>query len=199
MTWLAAFVEGKREQEFEKKVNEEIEGYRAYVPLGKKKIKPRNARKFVEVTYPAFPNYVFVEMPCDWLRGELCKLWALPMLRYVLSADGSHLTIEDEVINSIMRMQESGLFDDLGQDKRDLLKAGSLVLIDKGHLFGRKGIVTLPNVGRNFALLSVDGMKAKINVDFLKLLRQSSSRTSQGDPSRPERWLSGDPAPEAAY
>lgn len=173
MSWLAAFVEGKQEQEFERRVNEELEGYEAYYPRGRKMIRARKAKKLVQCEYPAFPNYVFVRHPDSLMNGEVVyPLWRIPCLRYILCTGGVRTEIDDDSIEAIKRAQEEGLFDQVGEDKRTLFTPGTAVMVNKGYLYGRKGMVQMRAGNNGMALILVDGMRAKINVDFLQMLRQ---------------------------
>lgn len=170
--WLAAYIGGKNEIKFAEELNEK--GVEAYVPLGKKHVRPHRKRKELTVIDSvAFPSYAFINLMFN--SGNINGTqWGIvrdgPGFLYVVSeVAGQPLAVPSKDIDFIKEMERRGAFD----DRSAMLSfvVGDEIEVMEGPFKWRRGKVLVESDRE--PLVELGNLKVKINVSLMRFFRQS--------------------------
>lgn len=129
--WHVAYCHPRAE--FRAKMNIESLGFECYTPIYRAEV--RHARRKYVVERPAFVRYVFVyfEPGSPW-----SKILSTDGVEYLLMQNNSPMTISEDVINEVKRLEAIGWFDQVTTPSARF-RHGETVRISEGPFTGLSG------------------------------------------------------------
>ena len=136
-------------------------GLSVYVPQQKRLITPRRAKRQREVLKPAFPSYLFAQVPLDWwYRIRSVK----HVSGWLSGPDHKPLAVPDKVLRRLMEREKMGELDDAKLGMR--LQPGDLLEVLFGPFAHMDLFYThMAKDGRIAGEVEFMGAKRKVAVD----------------------------------
>lgn len=111
-------------------------GFDVLVPMGKRWVRPRHTKSRREVSRPAFPRYVFLQMDYARPGHDWMTVRETDGVESVLCNNSAPVRVADRTIEDLRVAQDMGLFDEDGIQPVIRFHKGDKVEITEGPLGG---------------------------------------------------------------